>query len=114
MNANYTSPTYETLRGHRGLAFAVVPEPCRFVDGMVLVLEDLSTPWETDGVTSFEARFTGPAGRPLLPDFYRLRIGDDVFVLHLDAVATDVRFVHYEATLVEPTTVRSGSVALAG
>jgi hypothetical protein len=37
-----------------------------------------------------------------------------VFVLHLDAVATDVRFVHYEATLVEPTTVRSGSVALAG
>jgi hypothetical protein len=114
MTASYTPARYETLLGHRGLAFAVVPEPCPLVDGVVLVLEDLSTPWEADGVTTFEVRFTGPAGRPLLPDFYRLRSGDDVFVLHLDAVATDVRFVHYEATLMQPTTARAGGVTLTG
>jgi hypothetical protein len=112
MNTNYTPPSYQTLLGHRGRALTVVPEPCRLVDGAVLVLEDLSTPWEYDGVRNFEARFTGPVGRPLQSDFYRLRSGDDVFVLHLDAVATDARFVHYEAVLTEP--VSRGAAVLAG
>jgi hypothetical protein len=48
----------------------------------------------------------------LQSDFYRLRSGDDVFVLHLDAVATDARFVHYEAVLTEP--VSRGAAVLAG
>jgi hypothetical protein len=112
MNTNYTTPSYQTLLGHRGRALAVVPEPCRLVDGVVLVLEDLSTPWEFEGVMTFEARFTGPAGRPLQSDFYRLQSGDEVFVLHLEAVATDVRFVHYEATLTE--SVARGAAVLAG
>ena len=101
MSTNYTTPSYQRLLGHRGRALAVVPEPCRLVDAVVLVLEDLSTPWECEGVMTFEARFTGPAGRPLQSDFYRLSSGDDVFVLHLEAIATDVRFVHYEAVLSE-------------
>ena len=84
MDTSYTTPTYQTLLGHRGRALAVVPEPCRLVDDVELVLEDLSTPWEYDGVLTFEARFTGPAGRPLQADFYRLRSGDQVFVLHLE------------------------------
>jgi hypothetical protein len=116
MNTSYTRPTYQTLLGHRGRALAVVPEPCRLVDGVVLVLEDLSTPWEYDGVMTFEARFTGPAGRPLQSDFYRLRSGDDVFVLHLEVVATDARFVHYVAELSQPTSAvpASAGVPLAG
>lgn len=111
MNASYTPPTYQNLLDHRGREFAVVPEPCRLVDDLVLVLEDLSSPWEYDGVTTFEARFTGPAGRPLLPDFYRLRSGDDVFVVHLEAIAADVRFVHYEALLADQSI---DTAALAG
>ncbi len=99
MNTDYTPPSHQTLLDHRGRALAVVPEPCRLVDGVVLVLEDLSTPWEYDGVMTFEARFTGPVGQPLQPDFYRLRSGDDVFVLHLEPIARDVRFVHYAAML---------------
>jgi hypothetical protein len=112
MDTSYTTPTYETLLGHRGCALTVVPEPCRLVDGVVLVLEDLSTPWECDGVMTFEVRFTGPAGRPLQTDFYRVRSGEDVFVLHLEVIATDVRFVHYEAVLTE--SVSHGAGALAG
>ena len=112
MNTTYATPSYQTLLGHRGRALAVVPEPCRLVDGVELVLEDLSTPWEYDGVRTFEARFTGPAGRPLQSDFYRLQSGDDVFVLHLDAIVTDARFVHYEAVLTEP--VSTGAAVLAG
>jgi hypothetical protein len=115
MDTSYTRPTYETLLGLRGRALAVVPEPCRLVDDFVLVLEDLSTPWEYDGVMTFEARFTGPAGHPLQPDFYRLRSGDQVFVLHLDVVATDVRYVHYAAELSQPTSglPAAGAVPLA-
>lgn len=116
MDTSYTTPTYQTLLGHRGRALAVVPEPCRLVDDVELVLEDLSTPWEYDGVLTFEARFTGPAGRPLQADFYRLRSGDQVFVLHLDVVATDVRFVHYAAELSQPTSglPAADAVPLAG
>ena len=111
MNTSYTTPTYATLLGHRGRALAVVPEPCRLVDGVVLVLEDLSTPWAYEGVMTFEARFTGPAGRPLQSDFYRLSSGDEVFVLHLEVVATDLRFVHYEAVLTEPVSHGAGALA---
>jgi hypothetical protein len=111
MNTTYTTPTYSTLLDHRGRALAVVPEPCRLVDGVALVLEDLSTPWECEGVMTFEARFTGPAGRPLQSDFYRLSNGDDVFVLHLEVVATDLRFVHYEAVLTERVSHGAGALA---
>jgi hypothetical protein len=111
---NYTPPSYQTLLGHRGRALAVVPEPCRLVNGVVLVLEDLGTPWDCDGVRHFDARLTGPAGQPLLPDFYRLSSGDEMFVVYLEPIARDVRFVHYVATLSEPTTHATVDVPLAG
>jgi hypothetical protein len=114
MNANYTPPTYRTLQEHVGRELAVVPEPCRLVTGSVLVLENLSTPWEWDGVSHFEARFTGPSAQELLPDFYRLRSSGVVFSLHLEPIARDVRFVHYVATLSEPTTHGALDVPLAG
>jgi hypothetical protein len=110
MITNYTTPSYDNLLAHRGRELAVVPEPCRLVAGTALVLEDLSTPWEFGGHSEFEAIFTGPATQELLPDFYRLRVGDTVFALHLEPVARDVRFVHYVATLSEDTAY----VALAG
>lgn len=112
MNTSYTKPTYQTLLGHQGHALVVIPEPCRLIEPVVLVLEDVSTPWDYDGVMTFEARFTGPAGQPLQPDFYRLRSGDDVFVLHLDVVATDVRFVHYVAELSQPTSAAPAAAAV--
>jgi hypothetical protein len=105
----YTAPSYANLLAHRGREFSVVPEPCRLVSGGVLVLEDLSTPWLSDGVSHFEAVFTGPVAEELLPDFYRVRAGDVTFALHLEPVARDVRFVHYVATVAEPV-----AVALAG
>jgi hypothetical protein len=110
MITNYTTPSFDNLLAHRGHELTVVPEPCRLVDGTVLVLEDLSTPWEYGGFLEFEAVFTGPATQELLPDFYRLRVGDTVFALHLEVVARDARFVHYVANLSEST----ADVALAG
>ena len=110
MVTNYTTPSYDNLLAHRGHELTVVPEPCRLVAGTVLVLEDLSTPWDCDGLSHFEAVFSGPASHELLPDFYRLRVGDAVFALHLEPVARDLRFVHYIATLSETTAY----VALAG
>jgi hypothetical protein len=114
MNVNYTPPTYRNLQEHVGRELAVVPEPCRLVTDTVLWLENLSTPWEYDGVSSFEARFTGPAGQELLSDFYRLRGHGVVFSLHLEPIARDLRFVHYVATLSEPTTHCAVEVRLAG
>ncbi len=110
MITNYTTPSYSNLLAHRGHELTVVPEPSRLVADTVLVLEDLSTPWDFGGLAQFEAVFTGPATQELLPDFYRLRAGDAVFALHLEPVARDVRFVHYIATLSEDTAY----VALAG
>jgi hypothetical protein len=111
MDTSYTTPSYENLLAHRGHELTVVPEPCRLVAGTDLVLEDLSTPWEYDGFAHFEAVFTGPASHELLPDFYRVRVGDAVFALHLEPVARDMRFVHYVASLSEACAYR---VALAG
>jgi hypothetical protein len=103
MNTSYTTPSYRNLEEHVGRELAVVPEPCRLVTGATVWLENLSTPWENDGVSHFEARFTGPAGQELLPDFYRLRGDGVVFSLHLEPIARDLRFVHYVAELSEPT-----------
>ena len=115
MNITYTTPSYRNLAEHVGRELAVVPEPCRLVTGTTLWLENLSTPWENDGVSHFEARFTGPAGQELLPDFYRLRGDGVVFSLHLEPVARDLRFVHYVVTLSEPTTHGAAvEVSLAG
>jgi hypothetical protein len=114
MITSYTTPSYRNLEEHVGRELAVVPEPCRLVSGTVLVLENLSTPWEYDGVSHFEVRFTGPAGQELLPDFYRLRGNGVVFSLHLEPIARDIRFVHYVATLSEPTTLEAVDVPLAG
>jgi hypothetical protein len=114
MNANYTPPTYRNLHEHVGRELVVVPEPCRLVTDTVLVLENLSTPWEYDGVSTFEARLTGPAGQELVPDFYRLRGNGVVFSLSLEPIARDLRFVHYVATLSEPTTYGAVDVPLAG
>ena len=111
MNTSYTTPSYTNLLAHRGRELVVVPEPCRLVADTTLVLEALSTPWEWDGLTHFEAVFTGPAGEELQPDFYRVRDGDAVFALHLEPVARDLRHVHYVATLSEPS---MAVVALAG
>ena len=115
MIASYTAPSYRILQEHIGHELAVVPEPCRLVTDTVLVLEHLSTPWQCEGVSHFEVRFTGPAGQELLPDFYRLRGGPAVFSLHVDPIARDVRFVHYVATLSESTAVLGvDDVPLAG
>ena len=103
MITSYTAPSYRNLHDHVGHELAVVPEPCRLVTGTVLVLEDLSMPWECEGVSHFEVRFTGPAGQELLPDFYRLRGGAAVFSLYLEPIARDLRFVHYVAELSQPT-----------
>ncbi len=110
MITSYTTPSYDNLLAHRGHELTVVPEPSRLVPGTVLVLEDLSTPWEFEGTSHFEAVFTGPSNEELLPDFYRVRRGDDVFVLRLEPVARDLRFVHYVASLSEAIAY----VALAG
>ncbi|MFL6002036.1 MAG: hypothetical protein ACJ72P_04425 [Nocardioides sp.] len=103
MTMSYTAPSYRNLHDHLGHELAVVPEPCRLVTGTVLVLESLSTPWECEGVSHFEVRFTGPASEELLADFYRLRGGSTVFSLYLEPIARDLRFVHYVAELSEPT-----------
>ena len=63
MNTSYTTPSYTNLLARRGRELVVVPEPCRLVAGTALVLEDLSTPWEWDGLSHYEAVFTGPAGQ---------------------------------------------------
>ena len=110
MKTSYTTPSYSNLLAHRGRELTVVPEPCRLVADTVLVLEGLSTPWEWDGTSHYEAVFTGPAGQELQADFYRLRDGDAVFALHLEPVARDLRHVHYVATLSEP----AEAIALAG
>jgi hypothetical protein len=104
MDTSYTTPSYTNLLAHRGRELTVVPEPCRLVSGTVLVLEDLSTPWYTDGVTHFEAVFTGPVAEELQSDFYRLTDGDATYALHLDPVARDLRYVHYVASLAEVAT----------
>jgi hypothetical protein len=114
MSTIYTSSSYRNLQEYVGHELAVIPEPCRLVTDIVLVLENLSTPWEYDGVSHFEARFTGPAGRELLSDFYRLRGSGVVFSLHLEPIARDIRFVHYVATLSEPTASAALEVPLAG
>ena len=111
MNTSYTTPSYTNLLAHRGRELVVVPEPCRLVAGATLVLEDVSTPWEWDGVSHYEAVFTGPAGQELQADFYRVRAREAVFALHLEPVARDLRHVHYVATLSEPSVP---VVALAG
>jgi len=111
MNTSYTTPSYTNLLAHRGHELTVVPEPCRLVSGTVLVLEDLSTPWHSDGVTHFEAVFSGPVADELQADFYRVRRGDATFALHLEPVARDVRFVHYVASLAE---VDADAALLAG
>jgi hypothetical protein len=111
MITSYTAPSYRNLQEHVGHELAVVPEPCRLVTDTVLVLEGLSTPWECEGLSNFEVRFSGPAGEELLPDFYRLRGGPAVFSLYLEPIARDLRFVHYVATLSEPATL---DVPLAG
>lgn len=110
MKTSYTLPSYANLLAHRGRELSVVPEPCRLVAGAVLVLEGLSTPWEWDGTSHFEAVFSGPASEELQADFYRLSDGDAVFAVHLEPVARDLRHVHYVATLSEPSV---GSVAIA-
>jgi hypothetical protein len=114
MTTTYTSASYDNLQDHVGHELAVVPEPCRLVTDTVLVLESLSTPWESEGMSHFEARFTGPAGQELQPDFYRLRGSLVVFALFLEPIARDVRFVHYVATLSEPATNAAVGVPLAG
>jgi hypothetical protein len=114
MITSYTTPSYRNLEEHVGRELTVVAEPCRLVTGSTVWLENLSTPWEYDGVSHFEARFTGPAGQQLLPDFYRLRGDGVVFSLHLEPIARDLRFVHYVATLSEPTSSASVDVPLAG
>lgn len=111
MISSYATPSYQNLQAHVGHELPVVPEPCRLVADTVLVLENLSTPWEQDGFSHFEARFTGPAGQALLPDFYRLRGHLGVFALHLEPIARDVRYVHYVATLSEATSL---AIPLAG
>jgi hypothetical protein len=112
MITTYTTPSYSNLSALVGHELVVVPEPCRLVAGTVLVLEGLSTPWDCDDTTYFEARFTGPVGQELLPDFYRLRARLQVFALRLEPVARDVRFAHYVATLSEASV--ADVVALAG
>ena len=114
MITTYTAPSYDNLHEHVGHELAVVPEPCRLVTDTVLVLERLSTPWECQGLSHFEVRLTGPAGQELLPDFYRLRRGPAVFSLYLEPITRDLRFVHYVATLSEPTTMEAVRVLLAG
>jgi hypothetical protein len=114
MITSYTTPSYRNLQEHVGQELAVVPEPCRLVTDTVLVLENLSTPWQQDGLLHFEARFTGPAGQALSPDFYRLRGRPGVFALHLEPIARDLRYVHYVATLSEAADQAAIAVALAG
>jgi hypothetical protein len=112
MITSYTAPSYRNLHEHVGHELAVVPEPCRLVTGTTLWLENLSTPWENDGVSHFEARFTGPAGQELLPDFYRLCGDGAVFSLHLEPIARDLRFVHYVAELSEPASAVPAAAGL--
>ena len=114
MMSSYATPSYRNLQEHVGQELAVVPEPCRLVSDTVVVLENLSTPWEQDGLLHFEARFTGPAGQALSSDFYRLRGRREVFALHLEPFARDLRYVHYVATLSEPAAAAVVAVPLAG
>ena len=111
MDTSHTTPSYTNLLARRGRELAVVPEPCRLVSGTVLVLEDVSTPWDTDGVLHFEAVFSGPVTDELPADFYRLRDGETTYALHLEPVARDLRHVHYVASLAE---VAADEMALAG
>jgi hypothetical protein len=114
MTTSYTTPSYTHLLAHRGRELAVAPEPCRLVSGTALVLEEVSTPWDTDGVLHFEAVFTGPVADELQAGFYRLDDGETAFALHLEPVARDLRHVHYVASLAERVEAVVDAMPLAG
>jgi hypothetical protein len=114
MDTSCTTPSYTDLLARRGRELAVVAEPCRLVPGTVLVLEEVSTPWCTDGVLHYEAVFTGPVADELRADVYRVRDGEATYALHLEPMARDVRNVHYVASLAEVSAVPAEPMPLAG
>ncbi|CUR59714.1 hypothetical protein NOCA2670011 [metagenome] len=77
------------------------------VDAMVeggcvrLWLEHVSTPATFADLSSFTVRLTGPVDQPLIPGVQLLSSERGDFVLMLEAVAADIRHLHYEAFLVE-------------
>ncbi|MGD9959793.1 DUF6916 family protein [Nocardioides sp.] len=66
-----------------------------------LWLEHVATPVTFAGQSSFSVRLTGPADRPLTPGAHLLRTSQGDFMLVLEAVARDMRHLHYEAFLTE-------------
>jgi hypothetical protein len=85
--------SHERLARMAGQTFAVA------VDGVhvTMVLEQVSTPWVHEDLSSFVALFTAPLDHEIPAGRYALRSANDVIELWLDRVATDLRFAHYEA-----------------
>ncbi len=69
--------------------------------GVELTVECVSTPETFAGLTSYSIRLTGPTGHPLPAGTHVLHAGGRSFELDLDAVARDLRYLHYEAFRVE-------------
>jgi len=67
-----------------------------------LWLECVSSPVTFDGHTSYSVRLTGPVQAALGPGAHVLRTAKGEFMLVLEAVGYDLRYVHYEAFLTEP------------
>lgn len=82
---------------------ALVGRPFTAGAGIELVLEHLGSAWACDGQVSYNLVLTGPVDQELPLGDYRLADGEVILVLHLEPVARDVRFVHYEACVCETT-----------
>ncbi len=94
MTTDVTS--YDDLTG-------LVGRPFTAGTGVELVLEHLGDAWTCDGQVSFSLVLTGPVDQELPLGDYRLADGEFTLVLHLEPVARDLRFVHYEACVCDPT-----------
>ncbi len=97
MPALLIDPSYAELAQRTGQPMEVQ------VDGgrVRLWLECLSTPVTFDGHTTFTVRLTGPVQCPLGPGAHLLSTAKGEFMLVLEAVARDVRHLHYESYLTE-------------
>lgn len=102
MTITHSTPTYATLSSLTGREVEVVADVLDGCGAVPVTLECLSTPVRCRGAMTYSVRLTGPADCPLLPGVYRIRQGDQSFVLALTWFAREIRFVHYEAYLSEP------------
>jgi len=97
MPGTIVEPSYDGLTGLAGQQVAVVEDG----ESVELTLECVSTPVTFEGYTSFDVILTGPVDHALASGAHLLRAGNTEFWLGLVRVARDMRYLHYEAHLVE-------------